>query len=108
MLHRNISNVEFVTADAFLFDTQPFDVIVNPSTEHMDPDHLQFSFANIEPKKLCIFQNNDMAFVEDHINCFSTSSKFQTYLEEQFEVVNMVETTLDNGYKRYTAVCYKL
>jgi hypothetical protein len=107
-LHLNIPNINFITADALRFDTSPYQVVINSSTEHMDTDQLQFSFANIESNKLCIFQNNNMFFVDDHINCFKTCLDFQKYLEEQFNIESITETQLDNQYVRYTAVCRKI
>lgn len=98
---------KYIHGDALTFNTNDYDVVVNCSTEHMDTDRLQFSFANIEKGKLCIFQNNDNYGVEGHINCFPTVNAFCDYIKEQFNITEYSTTTMDNGTTRYTIICTK-
>lgn len=97
----------YIHTNALAFNTDSYDVVVNCSTEHMDTEQLQFSFANISRGKLCIFQNNDGFGVDDHINCFPTAGDFCEYLEEQFNITTCTSTLMDNGITRYTVVCTK-
>jgi hypothetical protein len=106
-LHYNIPNVVHKTENALHFPTNSFDIIINTSTEHMNKEHLQFSFANYDKGKYCIFQNNNMFNVADHINCFTTKKGFSSYISEQFEIINECNDVLDNGYSRFTIVCTK-
>lgn len=106
-LHRNISNIVFKTKDALRFNVNSFDVVINTSTEHMDKDHLQFSFANYNTGKYCIFQNNNMFDVADHINCFVGIKEFSSYIAEQFDILEEHEDILDNGHSRFTIACVK-
>lgn len=97
-----------IHGDALTFNTNDYDVVVNCSTEHMDTNELQFSFANIASGKLCIFQNNNNFGVEDHINCFPSMAEFRTYLQEQFEILDCNTTLMDNGTERYNVKCIKM
>lgn len=106
-LHRNIPNIQYQTKDALRLATTAYDVIVNTSTEHMDRDHLQFSFANYDTGKYCIFQNNNMFDVADHINCFSSMKDFSSYIAEQFDILKEREDILDNKCSRFTIACTK-
>lgn len=106
-LHHNISNITYKTVDALSLVVTPYDVIVNTSTEHMDREHLQFSFANYNSGKYCIFQNNNMFDVVDHVNCFATIKEFSSYISEQFEIIDEYEDILDNGSSRFTIVGIK-
>jgi hypothetical protein len=98
----------FQTADALTFNTNPYNLIVNCSTEHMNNELLKQSFKNINFHKLCIFQNNNNFNVPDHINCFHTLSEFEEYLGEDFSIHSATETIMDNNTKRYTVVCRKM
>lgn len=101
-------HVDFVTEDALTYKPhQSFDWIINTSTEHMDHDKLLLSFQNIKPFTKCVFQNNNMSNVEEHVNCFDSVDAFKEYLSEDFDVKQITETELDTGKKRWTAYVIK-
>lgn len=98
---------EFVHADALTFDTTPYDVIVNCSTEHMHRTLLADHLRVVPRGKIYIMQNSNKRDVEDHINCFRSEQDFRSYIEEESSmIVRSCSTVLmDNASERYTAVC---
>jgi hypothetical protein len=95
----------FIEGDALLFDTSPFDVIINSSTEHMDKNGLADSLQRIQPGKKCILQNSNQRAVLDHINCFKSADEFSDWTSNYMLISSTATTLMDNGSSRFTLIC---
>lgn len=106
---RMFADVNFITEDIVSYKPTA-DVIVNTSTEHINRLSLKKSFANILPNTVCYFQNNNINWYEDHINCFKTLDEFTLFLDDEFHIISAHEIEIKKPRytgKRFSTKCIK-
>lgn len=102
-------DISYVTEDIANYIPRA-DIIINTSTEHIERSLLKRSFVNIECDTTCYFQNTNVNWYDEHINCFKTLEEFSDFLSEDFTVVNAHSIPIKSPQsleKRFSVKCIK-
>ena len=76
----------------------------------MTQDALLESFTKIPAGSTCYFQNNNMDWMDGHINCFKTSEQFIEFLNPRFDIVFVENISIEKPKytgQRFSVKCIK-
>lgn len=106
ILFKNVSNIDFITADIFekhrvLYTNA--NLFINTSCEHMRPMNEWPWWNKVGENAHFAFTSNNMDYIEGHVNCVYSLEEFKKQLPSNFEVLHESELVEDRGTK-YTLV----
>jgi hypothetical protein len=87
-----------------IMEAQPnaYQIIINTSCEHMEPDDIQFILKSKGGKSMVCFQSNNYDFVQSHVNTHKSLDDFANSLN--LIDVYYAGTLRTNNYERYMVI----
>ena len=95
-------NIEFITADAFEYDTKDADVIVNTSCEHMSQEMVNSLIKKKGKWTWCAFQSCDLVH-PSHVNTQADEISFRDSMQGLTDV-RYIGQLPNSGFKRYMVI----